>query len=64
MRKLAVRLVMDNPAHFFGHEVGVENWASLANLIANNKMGDFDPVSYISQTMHALLDGHSKNRID
>jgi hypothetical protein len=51
-------------ALFAGHEVGAENWALLASLIANCKMCDIDPVSYLTQTLRALLDGHPKRRID
>jgi hypothetical protein len=51
-------------ALFAGHEVGAENWALLASLIANCKMGNVDPVSYLTNTLQALLDGHPKSRID
>ena len=51
-------------ALFAGHEVGAENWALLASLIANCKMCDVDPVSYQTKTLQALLDGHPKSRID
>jgi hypothetical protein len=51
-------------ALFAGHEVGAENWAMLASLIANCKMFDVDPVSYLAETLRALLDGHPKSRID
>ena len=51
-------------ALFAGHEVGAENWALLASLIANCKMGDVDPVGYLTDTLQALLDGHPKSRID
>ena len=51
-------------ALFAGHEVGAENWAMLASLIANCKMSDVDPVSYLADTLRALLDGHPKSRID
>lgn len=36
----------------------------LANLIANCKMSDADPVSYLAETRRALLDGHPRSRID
>jgi len=49
---------------FAGHEVGAENWALLANLIANCKMCDIDPVTYLTGTLRALLDGHPKSHID
>ena len=51
-------------ALFAGHEVGAENWALLASLIANCKMCDVNPVSYLSDTLCALLDGHPRSRID
>lgn len=49
---------------FAGHEVGAENWALSASLIANCKIGDDDPVSYLTDTLRALLDGHPRRRID
>jgi hypothetical protein len=36
----------------------------LASLIANSKMRDVDPVSYLTHTLRALLDGHPKSHID
>ena len=51
-------------ALFAGHEVGAENWAMLASLIATCKMRDVNPVDYIAQTLRALLDGHPKSRIE
>lgn len=51
-------------ALFAGHEVGAENWALLASLIANCKMCDVDLVSYLSDTLRALLDGHLRSRIE
>jgi transposase len=51
-------------ALFAGHEVGAENWAMLASLIATCKMSDVNPVDYIAETLRAILDGHPKSRID
>lgn len=34
-------------ALFAGHEVGAENWALLASLVATCKMSDVNPVDYI-----------------
>lgn len=51
-------------ALFAGHEVGEENWALLASLIANCKMCDVDPISYMTNTLQALLDGRPKSRTD
>jgi transposase len=51
-------------ALFAGHEVGAENWAMLASLIATCKMSEVDPVAYIDHTLRAILDGHPASRID
>jgi transposase len=51
-------------ALFAGHEVGAENWAMLASIIATCKMSDVDPVAYVDHTLRAILDGHPRSRID
>ncbi len=51
-------------ALFAGHDVGAENWAMLASLIANCKMSDVNPLAYIADTLRALLDGHPQSRIE
>jgi len=51
-------------ALFAGHEVGAENWAMLASLVATCKMSDVNPVDYIAETLRAILDGHPKSRIE
>ncbi|EDQ03585.1 hypothetical protein DSM14862_04172 (plasmid) [Sulfitobacter indolifex] len=51
IRKIA--LIRKN-ALFVGHEGGAESWALLASLIANCKMCDVDPVSYLSDTLRVL----------
>ena len=51
-------------ALFAGHEVGAENWALIASLVATCKMSDVNPVDYIADTLRALLDGHPKSRIE
>jgi len=51
-------------ALFAGHEVGAENWAMLASLIATCKMSDVNPIDYIAQTLRAILDGHPRSRIE
>ena len=51
-------------ALFAGHEVGAENWAMLASLVATCKMSDVNPVDYLADTLRALLDGHPKSRIE
>jgi transposase len=51
-------------ALFAGNDVGAENWAMLASLVATCKMSDVNPVDYIAATLRAILDGHPKSRID
>jgi transposase len=51
-------------ALFAGHEVGAENWALLASIVATCKLNDVDPVAYLAATLRAILDGHPQNRIE
>lgn len=51
-------------ALFAGHEVGAQNWALLASIVATCKLNDVDPVAYITKTLQAILDGHPQNRIE
>ena len=51
-------------ALFAGHEVGAENWAMLASLVATCKMSDVDPVDYFATTLRAILDGYPLSFID
>jgi len=51
-------------ALFAGNEVGAENRAMLASLVATCKMADVNPVDYIAATLCAILDGHPQSRIE
>lgn len=51
-------------ALFAGHEVGAQNWALLASIVATCKLNNVDPVAYIAKTLQAILDGHPQSRID
>ena len=51
-------------ALFAGHEVGAQNWALLASIVATCKINDIDPVAYLAKTLQAIMDGHPKSRID
>ncbi|MFA6207528.1 MAG: IS66 family transposase [Methylocystis sp.] len=51
-------------ALFAGHEVGAQNWALLASIVATCKLNNLDPVAYIAKTLQAILDGHPQSRID
>ena len=51
-------------ALFAGHDVGAENWAMLASLIATCKMSDVNPTDYIAETLQAILHGHPMSRIE
>jgi transposase len=51
-------------ALFAGHEVGAENWALLASIVATCKLSDVNPVGYIEETLRAIIDGHPKSQIE
>jgi transposase len=50
-------------ALFAGNQVGAENWALLASIVATCKLNDINPTAYIAETLQAILNGHPKNRI-
>ena len=47
-----------------GSEVGAENWALLASIVATCKLNDVNPVTYIAQTLEAIIAGHPQSRIE
>ncbi len=51
-------------ALFAGHEVGAENWALLASIVATCKLNDVNPAAYIVATLQTILDGHPQSRIE
>ena len=50
-------------ALFAGHEVGAENWALLASIVATCKLNGVNPAAYITETLQAILNGHPQSRI-
>ena len=46
------------------HEVGAENWALLASIVASCKLNDVNPVAYIAQILEAIIAGHPQSRIE
>ena len=51
-------------ALFAGHEVGAENWALPASIVATCKLNGVDPVAYLTATLQAILDGYPQSRIE
>jgi hypothetical protein len=51
-------------ALFAGHEVGAENWALLASLVATCKLNGVDPAAYIAATLTRIVSSHPMSRID
>jgi hypothetical protein len=49
---------------FAGNDVGAENWAMLASLVATCKLNGLNPFNYIHQTLRAILDGQPRNQIE
>jgi hypothetical protein len=51
-------------ALFAGHEIGAENWALLASIVATCKLNDVNPAAYIAETLEAIIDSHPHSRIE
>jgi len=51
-------------ALFAGHEIGAENWALLASILATCKLNDVNPVAYIAETLEAIIAGYPQSKID
>jgi transposase len=49
---------------FAGHEVGAENWALLASIVATCKLNNLYPVAYITETLLAILNGLPQSQIE
>jgi transposase len=41
-----------------------ENWALLASIVATCKLNSVNPAAYITETLQAILNGHSQSRIE
>lgn len=51
-------------ALFAGHDVGAENWATIASLIETCKLNVIDPLSYLTATLAAIVSGHRQSQIE
>ncbi len=51
-------------ALFAGHEVGAENWALLASIVATCRLNDVNPVAYLAETLDAIIARHPQSRIE
>jgi len=51
-------------ALFAGHEIGAENWALLASIVATCKLNDVNPAAYIAEILQAIINGHPQSHID
>ena len=51
-------------ALFAGHEVGAENWALLASLVATCKLNRVNPEAYVARTLEEIIGGHPRSDID
>jgi len=48
---------------FAGSDEGGDNWAVIATLIENCKLGAINPNDWLTQTLTALANGHPANRV-
>lgn len=51
-------------ALFAGSEIGAENSAMLASLVATCKLSDLDPFDHVADTLGAIRGGHLISRIE
>ncbi|MBB4274108.1 hypothetical protein GGE12_001863 [Rhizobium mongolense] len=51
-------------ALFAGHDVGAENWATIASLIETCKLNAVDPQAYLTNTLTAIINGHKQSQIE
>lgn len=51
-------------ALFAGNEIGAENWAMLASLVATCKLSGVNLVDYLAEILRAILDGYPRARIE
>lgn len=49
---------------FAGHEIGAEQWALLASLVATCKINGVEPGAYLTATLVGIINGHPMKRID
>ena len=51
-------------ALFAGHDAGAENWAIIASLIETCKLNSVDPLTYLTATLTAIVNGHRQSHVD
>ena len=49
---------------FAGSDEGGDNWAVIATLIENCKLGSINPHGWLTQTLTALANGHPRDKSD
>ena len=51
-------------ALFAGSDGGAEHWATIASLIETCKLNDIDPLSYLTDALTRIVNGHPNSEID
>jgi transposase len=51
-------------ALFAGSDGGAEHWATIASLIETCKLNDVDPLSYLTDVLTRIVNGHQNSEID
>jgi hypothetical protein len=51
-------------ALFAGHDLGAENWATIASLVESCKLNAVDPLAWITDTLTKLVNLWPASRID
>ncbi len=51
-------------ALFAGSDAGAEQWATIASLIETAKLNDVEPLSYLTDTLTKIVNGHPNSQLD
>jgi len=51
-------------ALFAGHDIGAENWATVAWLVETSKLTALNPLACLIAALTATVNGQKQNRID
>jgi transposase len=51
-------------ALFAGSDGGAEHWATITSLIDTCKLDDVDPISYLTDFLTRIVNGHPNSEID
>ncbi|MET4121908.1 hypothetical protein ABIB85_008365 [Bradyrhizobium sp. JR1.5] len=64
MDRLQQHRTPDSRHYGAASEVGGENWALLASIVATCKLNGINPAACIAETLETIIDGYPHSRIE